>query len=253
MTPMDRPNACALEVAGSTYSGRVVGYDATPARLVYTLEIGDFGTSPKVGVEGTLTADGKRFWGVVTSTAQQSNRMLRVVTFEMITPLANTVTTKQEQPKLATFNATYNDVARLDWGGTTYEGRVVLIDQQVDHFDITSFGDSIKSYASGTPRITITFDVTATHDASPQAKQQATTIKERNTNMNLYEYAVIYTPTLDNGKPDKKNSKVLVQPKTTLSASEASVRTTALREFDADDTLDLDAVKVLVRPFDARY
>lgn len=77
----------------------------------------------------------------------------------------------------------------------------------------------------------------------PATKEQA---------LQLFEYAVIYVPQDDKGKPDKKNSKVLVGPSTTLATSGESVRTSALREFKDEDGLDLDAVKVLVRPFENR-
>lgn len=75
--------------------------------------------------------------------------------------------------------------------------------------------------------------------------------------MELYEYAVIYTPLNENNKVDKAKSKVLIEPTTILASSEGAVRTKALRAVQDPDAdvgeLDFDAVRVIVRPFDARF
>jgi hypothetical protein len=69
------------------------------------------------------------------------------------------------------------------------------------------------------------------------------------TAMTLYEYAVLYTPVDDDGKALTKQTRVLVEPTTTLSTSQASVERHALVAVELADGEDIDNVKVLVRPF----
>lgn len=140
---------------------------------------------------------------------------------------------------------------RMCIGNAMFDGYIDRVDQTTDRYEATGFGDMNPYMVKGTPATTLTFKLTAfpAYEQAPKRwNATTTTSKEQSTSMNLYEYAVIYVPLDDKGKPDKKNSKILVGPKTTLAATETSVRTVALREFTEPD-LDLDAVKVLVRPF----
>lgn len=65
--------------------------------------------------------------------------------------------------------------------------------------------------------------------------------------MDLYEYAVLYLPTDDAGDVIKASAKVITAPSTILAKSRAAAEKEAIRGLDAE--LDVDFVRVLVRPF----
>lgn len=121
--------------------------------------------------------------------------------------------------------------------------------QSCDVFDSTSWGDASKTYVSGIPSTTGTFTVQLDgfYDA---IKKTETTLKKRS-EMQLFHYAVTYTPRDDDGKLLDKDARILIEPATMLAKNEKAVERVATRAVK-DDGLNWDYVNVIVVPF-GRY
>lgn len=97
---------------------------------------------------------------------------------------------------------------------------------------------------------------TSAHVPSESADQNKNTTPlptiQGETNMQLYEYAVIYLPQNDDGTLNKAGVKILTAPSVKLSKNERTVENEAIREVTDDGTLNFEFVQVQVRPF-GRY
>jgi len=65
--------------------------------------------------------------------------------------------------------------------------------------------------------------------------------------MRLYEYAIIYVPTDDDGNVKRDECKVVLEPTVTLATDDRGVTLRAAKQNP--DDLDVDFVQVVVRPF----
>lgn len=65
----------------------------------------------------------------------------------------------------------------------------------------------------------------------------------------LYQYAALWHPTEKQIKDEGLKSKLIVEPKTVLSADEKSAAMTAIMDIPQEYKNQLDQVEMLVRPF----
>jgi hypothetical protein len=131
---------------------------------------------------------------------------------------------------------------------------------QSDHCDVTSFGDSRRTYVTGLPTYTVNvsgvledFTVGVQEHTygwpkvTPATPKQTTTTAMRS-EMQIWEYAAYYE-----GRVDEANSHILIEPTTMLANNSTTVERVATRAVVDDGTLNWDWVRINVVPFDVRF
>lgn len=140
------------------------------------------------------------------------------------------------------------------------------IDQRMDSFEMTAFGDTTASFVTGLP--TATFEISGTFDSFDSSffermkagepiwiggKPTTDNSTKEQPRMQIYEYAAVYLPENDDGDFVKKDCRILIEPTTKLAEDAEKVRKQALREVQLAGDEDLDFVQVVVRPFGTDY
>lgn len=69
------------------------------------------------------------------------------------------------------------------------------------------------------------------------------------TKAKLFQFAILFHPTEKQVKDDGAKSKVLVEPKTILSADQGSASMAAAMEIPAEYKTQLDQIEIAIRPF----
>lgn len=68
-------------------------------------------------------------------------------------------------------------------------------------------------------------------------------------NSKLFQYAILWHPTEKQVKDEGMKSKVLIDPKTILSADQNGAAMAAAMEIPADKKGELDQIEIVLRPF----
>ena len=68
-------------------------------------------------------------------------------------------------------------------------------------------------------------------------------------NSKLFQYAILWHPTEKQVKDEGMKSKVLIEPKTILSADQNGAAMSAAMEIPTDKQNELDQIEIVIRPF----